>query len=194
MTKLNFTNNKVGYLSEDEYATRLIRYANGELEPTTKEKLVINPKVAYEVDSKMITDSVPENVKKYKDMYGDVNHFSKTSPVANLNWDYLYFVDMDYFRPAAIKFQKSIRNGGKRKASYCTYPKGTTAYKKYWKAEFQRCVDGYEPFIDDKPCGLKISGEFYFYLNYARILLMRELEDGTAFAEENFPDFQRARC
>lgn len=186
---LNFTNNSIGYLSRLEYDNNIQAYNNNTLKETTKEKLIINPKIAYEVTSKMIFNSVPKDIGSYSDLYGKVHHFSKSSPVENLLWDYLYFVDSDLFKPTAHIFNKSLRSGGIKKASYCSYPKGTTAYKKFWKNEFVRCKKGYEPEIDGKPCGLRISGEFYFYLNYGRINKIVEQEDGSTTSIVGFPDF-----
>ena len=185
----NFTLRNTGYLTKSEYDQLLKDYKNNKLKPTSKEKLIINPKVAYQVTDEMIEKSIPTNILEYKTLYGKINRFSKHSPVSNLLWDYLYFVNPDVFRPAAIAFEKSLLAGGKKKANYCSFPKGTTAYKKYWKEEFKRCTLGYEPIIDDKPCGLRISGEFYFYLNYSMINKIVEEKDGSTKNVEFFPDF-----
>jgi hypothetical protein len=185
----NFTNRKTGYLTEEEHKLLIDKYNNGTLEPTSKEKLIVNPKVAYEVTNEMIQNSIPKNIKEYKNMYGEINRFSKVSPVSNLLWEYFYFVNPDVFRPAAILFEKSLKKGGTKRATYCSYPKGTTAYKKFWKQEFKRCTEGYEPLVDGKPCGLKINGEFYFYLNYGRINKIVEYDDGKTESVEGFPDF-----
>lgn len=43
--------------------------------------------------------------------------------------------------------------------------------------------------MDGEPCGLHISGEFYFYLNYAVIQKAWYDKDGTFRDETTFPDF-----
>jgi hypothetical protein len=72
--------------------------------------------------------------------------------------DLKYCDNPNKFRPAAVSFQT---NG-----FYCSYPKGTTAYRKYWDEEFKRCVEGFTSEDDEY-----ISGYFYFYLNYCQIIL-----------------------
>jgi hypothetical protein len=188
-TKLNFTNNKTGYLNKEEYADLLKTYYAGNLQPTPKEGMVVNPKLAYYVSNEMIAESIPDNLAEYKDIYGKINRFSRSSPVDNLLWDYLYFVDSNLFRPAALRYEKSVKKIGKRKASYCPYPKGTKAHNKYWSEEFRRCTEGFEPSIDDVPSGIRISGEYYFYLNYGRINKLIEQNDGQILSVEGFPDF-----
>ena len=40
-------------------------------------------------------------------------------------------------------------------------------YQEYWDREMDRCINGY------KPKGMKkISGKYYFYLNYIKYLVM----------------------
>jgi len=69
--------------------------------------------------------------------------------------------DMDYFRPAALHFQKFKK--------YTTlYPNVSpnSAYVRFWKEEARRCRDGYTRDSD----GEWIPGPYYFYLNYSPIL------------------------
>ena len=63
----------------------------------------------------------------------------------------------DDFRPAALTFE---RNG-----YYTAYPPGTTAYLQFWDEELRRCIHGYTT-----PDGDYITGYYYFYLNYTRII------------------------
>jgi len=69
--------------------------------------------------------------------------------------------DSDKFRPAALTFEQF--------GYYTTAPIGTTAYKKYWDEELSRCIWGYTT-----PDGDYITGYFYFYLNYSRIIKTEE--------------------
>jgi hypothetical protein len=69
--------------------------------------------------------------------------------------------DTDKFRQAAITFEKY--------GYYTAAPRGTTEYKKFWDAELKKCIYGYT--TED---GEFISGYFYFYLNYARIVVTKE--------------------
>lgn len=181
-----------GYLSKEEHDTLVNSYEEGILAPTVKEKLVINPKVAYEISHQMLLGSIPfDEIKKLKTTYGELTKPSKIDPVGNLLWDYLYFVDSDIYKPAATRFEKSrraVKNTGLQ-PSYCDYPKGTKAYKKYWAEEFQRITKGYEPMVDGKKCGLRISGEYYFYLNYCLINQILELPNGKTINIETFPQF-----
>jgi hypothetical protein len=180
------------YLNKDELFKLYDSYKKGLLEKTPKEKLIINPCVAYHVSDAKIKETFPlQLVKAYKSVYGDVSDLSKQDPVSNLEWDYLYFVDSDVFRPAAIAFEKSLKAvaGTRIPPSYTQHVKGTKSYDQFWETEFERIVNGYEPIVDGKPCGLKISGEFYFYLNYSIIVKEEFLENGKQITKKTFPNF-----
>lgn len=180
------------YLNVDQLIKLYDSYNKRSLEPTTKEKLIINPKLAYEITDQLLHDSIPyELIKRYRDVYGEISKVSKVDPVSNLNWDFLYFVNSDYFRPAALAFERSERAviGSKIKASYTQHIPGTKSYEKFWEQEFTRIVNGYEPIIDGKLCGLRISGEFYFYLNYCRIEKVTRDSLGKTIVKSSFPDF-----
>ena len=62
----------------------------------------------------------------------------------------------DKFRQAAIYFQENDY--------YCSAPEGTTEWRNYWIEEAKRCLHGFT--AED---GGRISGYFYFYLNYCPI-------------------------
>lgn len=81
--------------------------------------------------------------------------------------DYVYNInvpkcdDSNKFRQAAINFETY--------GYYTSAPVGTTAYMNYWDEELRRCIFGFTS--DD---GEWISGYFYFYLNYTRIIVTKE--------------------
>lgn len=68
-------------------------------------------------------------------------------------------LNTDKFRGPALMFQRT--------GMYCTAPKGTSDYTKYWDSEMEKCLHGYT--ADD---GDYITGFHYFYLNYCPILRM----------------------
>jgi len=68
--------------------------------------------------------------------------------------------DMDYFRPAALHYQK---HGVYTHIFPSKAPNGP--YKKFWAEEARRCRDGYTRLSD----GEWVSGYYYFYLNYSPI-------------------------
>lgn len=70
--------------------------------------------------------------------------------------------DANKFRPAALKFEKY--------KYYTSAPPGTTAYMDFWDEEMTRCIHGYTT-----PDGEYITGYFYFYLNYTRIIKTSEV-------------------
>lgn len=72
-------------------------------------------------------------------------------------------VNPQLFREAALHF---IKYG-----SYCKAPAGTREWEEYWEEEERRCLDGYEV------GGMRISGRYYFYLNYFPILRSPSAED-----------------
>lgn len=158
------------YISKEEYQRRIEAYDNGTLEPTKKEGLVINPRIAVEIRDEDVRNFVPiEFLNSNYEEYGDISRQSFKTPVNMLKWDFLYFIDVSVFMPAALAFKESL--GGRLKSSklkgrYTPHPRGTKAEKEFWLEEARRCKRGYEPIVDGKPCGVWIPGEFYFYLNY----------------------------
>lgn len=69
--------------------------------------------------------------------------------------------DMDYFRPAALFYEK---HGVYTHLYYNTAPQ--SEYRKFWDEESRRCREGYVRESD----GEWIPGEFYWYLNYCPIM------------------------
>ena len=181
------------YKTEEELKQLQKLYDTGKLKPTVKEKLIVNPKLAYEVNSEDIRASIPyDDLKDLEGIYGKLSRFSMYSPVDNLIWDYFYFVNPDYFRPTGIAFQNSVKatKGTKIKPTYTKHIKGTKAFNDFWEEEYNRITKGYEPIIDDKPCGLRIPGEFYFYLNYGWIKKIELDEEGNVISDRtDLPDF-----
>lgn len=170
-------------------------YDDNQLEATPKEKMVINPSVAYLVTDKDIKASIPDDatLKRLEPIYGKLSRFSTDyTPVSNLCWDYLFFVDSSVFRPAAEAFERSriSTKGTKIQPSYTKFLPGTKAYKQFWEEEFIRITQGYEPIIDGKPCGVRIPGEFYFYLNYGWMQKVEFNDKGEVVKDTSgLPDF-----
>jgi hypothetical protein len=138
-----------------------------------------NPKVA-----KLWSDyenSVPYD-KIDTEFHGELTRTSTRNPVRNTEFAFLYFEDSSVFSPAAEYFRKN--------KVYTKALPGTKDYKNYWYRERDRCLLGYEPIIDGKPCGVRITGEHYFYLNYSRIgrVVFNELT-GEASERLDFPMF-----
>lgn len=92
--------------------------------------------------------------------------------------------DSSEFRQSAINFDQY--------GYYTSAPVGTTAYMKFWDEELRRCIWGFT-----SESGNYISGYFYFYLNYSRIIKTEEknIIDPTGKRRrivqrvERFPDF-----
>lgn len=146
----------------------------------------INPKVAVEWTEDMIVKDIPE---KFKD---EVTSLSTQNPVRNTIWKYLFFNDSSVFSPAARDFQESQRKckGTGKTPSYTNAIPNTRQYKQYWIEQKRRCIEGYEPIIDGKPCGVRITGEHYFYLNFCRIQKSTISEQtGEEVKRLDFPDF-----
>ena len=182
------------YKTELEIQALQDLYDRGELPPTAKEKLVVNPKVAIEITSDDIFKSIPlKEIEANAAMFGKINRFSKISPVDNLLWDFFFFTNVKPFRPAAIAFEESKgrMNGSRTKPRYTHHARGSTAWKNFWMEEGKRIIHGYEPIIDGKPCGIRIPGEFYMYLNYGWIKKIKtDPKTGKVLSDESgFPDF-----
>ena len=181
------------YRTKEQLIELQEQYSTGKLAPTEKELMVVDPRLAYEVKDKDILESIPtESLRKLENVYGKVSRFSQYSPVKNLKWDYLFFVNSDLFRPAGMAFQKSAHSvkGSKIKPTYTKHLPGTKAYKDFWEEEYKRIKQGYEPEIDGKACGIRIGGEFYFYLNYGWIKKLEFNDDGEVKSDKSdLPDF-----
>lgn len=87
--------------------------------------------------------------------------------------------DMDYFRPAAIHFEKH-----KKYTKLFPNRNPNSDYYKFWAEEAKRCREGYVRESD----GEWIPGTYYYQLNYAP-LLRAEIIEGTKQADrvEAFP-------
>jgi len=89
--------------------------------------------------------------------------------------------DTDYFRPAALYYQKF-----KKYTSLFPNNSPNSEYSRHWKEEARRCREGYIREYD----GEWITGPHYFYLNYSPIL-RSVIKEGSRRAERirDFPDF-----
>ena len=158
-----------------------------------KEIIEPNPKVATILTYKDITDRIPmEYIEDNEDMFGTLSQQVLTNPVRNTKWRYLFFHDSSVFSPAANAYQESEEATSKSsiEPTYCKHLKGTTSYKKFWVEERRRCLEGYEPEVDGKPCGVRIPGEYYFYLNFCRIkLTIKNKDTGEDSEGTDFPRF-----
>ena len=85
------------------------------------------------------------------------------------------WLNPDVFREPAISFMT--------KNYYCPDPWGTPDWFDYWKTERDKCINGVE--ID----GVRITGEFYFYLNYCTLLKIEDASAEIAKKVISFPDF-----
>ena len=86
--------------------------------------------------------------------------------------------DMDYFRPSAIHFQKygcftKLRPN----------PNPNSEYGKWVRNEIKRCWYGYVRPSD----GEWIPGDYYYYLNYCPIQLIKKLPNGQSVRTIDFP-------
>ena len=86
--------------------------------------------------------------------------------------------DMDYFRPSAIHFQKygcftKLRPN----------PNPSSEYGKWIRNEIKRCWYGYIRPSD----GEWIPGDYYYYLNYCPIQLIKKLPSGQSIRTIDFP-------
>ena len=72
-----------------------------------------------------------------------------------------YTDNADKFRPAAVAFEET--------GYYTPAPKGTKEFRRYWKEQIERSIHGYTT-----PDGEYITGYFYFYLNFCRIIVTTE--------------------
>lgn len=86
--------------------------------------------------------------------------------------------DMDYFRPSAIHFQKH--------GCYTMLrpnPNPNSEYGKWVREEIKRCWYGYVRESD----GEWIPGDYYYYLNYCPIQLIKKLPNGQSVRTVDFP-------
>lgn len=144
----------------------------------------INPKIA--VEWKDYHSNIPASV------LDKLSPNSIDNPVRNTDWTFLFFKDVSVFQPAANAFKRSKKavKGTSQSPSYTPALEGTLQYKQFWREERKRCIEGYEPKVDGKPCGVRIPGEFYFYLNYCQIeKRVEDPETGMVSKQLDFPDF-----
>lgn len=71
-----------------------------------------------------------------------------------------YWINTEVFKEEANHFTKY--------GYYCPDPPGSDGYSDYWKEQTRRCIHGYES------GGVKITGDFYSYLNFHQIKLTED--------------------
>lgn len=86
--------------------------------------------------------------------------------------------DMDYFRPSAIHFQKHGCYTNLR-----PNPNPNSEYGKWIREEIKRSWYGYIRYSD----GEWIPGDYYYYLNYCPIQLIKKLPNGQSVRTVDFP-------
>jgi hypothetical protein len=128
-------------------------------------------------------------IEENRSEFGELTKISLDNPVRNLMWNWLKFNDTSYFTPAANAFKHSEEEvkGTNLKPKYTSHLPGTQKYRDFWLEERKRCIEGFEPEIDGTPCGIKISGELYFYWNYCRIGRVATLITGETTEVVDFP-------
>lgn len=141
----------------------------------------INNLVAEEWTAEKILADIPKGV--------EVSKISYSNPVINTPWKYLKFNDSSVFSPAANAFNESKKHN-KDSPKFTNAVPGTRQYTMYWTEQKRRCLEGYEPEINGVPCGVKITGEHYFYLNFTQILKsVKDPNTGEDIKRLGFPDF-----
>lgn len=66
---------------------------------------------------------------------------------------------------------------------YTEYPKNSKPYRDYWTEQYKRCVDGYTV------GKYRITGDYYFFLNFYRMKTVDEEKKAGAGRTEAFPTF-----
>lgn len=153
----------------------------------------INSKIATICTKEDILNEIPlDYLTQHRETYGELINPTLDNPMRNTHWDFLRFHDVSVFTPAANAFRQSEKEVEATgvKPRYTPYLKGTKRYIDFWQEEKRRCMEGYEPEINGIPCGIKIPGEYYFYLNFCRIeqTFVNE-ETGEEGSITSFPKF-----
>lgn len=180
-------------------------FDNDLFERGQRELIPIHKKVARVLTKDRIIRDIPLqllNKPHIKELYGELCNLCFDDPVRNTNWDFLFFKNASLFTPRANDFNntKNSQKKGSSKLNYTLFVKNSRMYVDFWEEEFRRLLYGYEPYVDDegnpasvetgKPCGIRISGEFYFYLNYS--LMLRQSEAKAKYTnpdDTTFPMF-----
>lgn len=147
---------------------------------------MINDQVAIEWTEERILEDIPKKIRS------SVSEMSLQNPVRNTQWKYLKFLDSSVFSPAANDYNKSLEacKGTNLTPVYTNAIEGTIQHATYWTEQKKRCLEGYEPKINGVPCGVKITGEHYFYLNFTRIMKYSvDKNTGEEVKRLDFPDF-----
>jgi hypothetical protein len=85
------------------------------------------------------------------------------------------WLNPDAFREPALAF--------KEKGYYCPDPWGSPAWADYWHEQRRRCIKGYS--VE----GIRIPGEFYFYLNFCPIQKVEDPHSKITKKVNTFGDF-----
>lgn len=120
-----------------------------------------------------IRNLIKEDRKKAKDLPRD----STGKIIVDITEPHI-LEDMDYFRPAAIHYQKYGCFSKLR-----PNPNPNSEYGKWIREEIRRCWCGYVRSSD----GEWIPGDYYYYLNYCPIQLIKKLPNGQSIRTIDFP-------
>lgn len=121
----------------------------------------------------LIHNLIKRDRKRAKDMPRD----SEGKIEVNMSEPHI-LENMDYFRPSALHFQKygcftKLRPN----------PNPNSEYGKWLREEVRRCWHGYVRQSD----GEWIPGDYYYYLNYCPIQLIKKTPDGKSIRTVDFP-------
>ena len=95
--------------------------------------------------------------------------------------------DMDYFRPSALFYKRSLKETGQgRFTNLSPNPNPNSEFGKWAKEEIYRIFNGYVRPSD----GEWITGDYYFFLNYCPIQLIKQDPDNPNKSSRviDFPD------
>ena len=152
---------------------------NSHQTPLTQELIKSLPTEVYSnlleyIDTiEFVANLIDPNIKRVKDLPKD----EEGKIVVDITIPHV-LEDMDYFRAAALHFQKYGRY-----TLLTENPHPKSPYRLFWKEEKRRCLEGHV-----RPDGEWIPGDLYFYWNYCPIMLTKQLGDTKkALRIKDFP-------
>lgn len=111
---------------------------------------------------------MPSSIASWMDLNKEFWGLSKYKPITER-------FNQDIFRPSAILRETT--------GKYCLAPFGSTAYRRFWEQEYERCQRGYE--VD----GFRCPGELYYWLNFYTLPVRKKNENGDVDEERGHPLF-----
>lgn len=165
-----------------------------------EKKMTFSERYEEDLKRQLFEESENNTVEEVNNILDSSTTIHKPHP--NQEWDVPITEKIEYFDPElsyeltgyrpitmdkGLDFKPSLftvsADAYIKTGHYTQFPYGSKKYRDFWTEEFDRCINGYTV------GKYHITGDNYFYLNYYRMDIMVEGNEGGEGRTESFPKF-----